>query len=370
VPDYLGLMLSAPATFQEAGSGLRAQASALGEVAGAVTAARGQASQQWKGEAQQAFDRAVQRPLGDLRAVADVLNNAAAVLSQAGGELGDLVAQLRSVSEEAQAAGFLIIPPEGVVMIGPTQEAEAAAAGPGAPAVLAAYESVAASLTGVIESIVAAATALDSAAAAQLQGALAILAPGQVGGTFIPYTGAGWIEPQDASPAAAAAYERIRAQTGDVEKIAANTGIDVDVLRQVKKHFFQTTHDVAVGPNSVRHGYFTPDLLYSKPWDAATAGPLHGRDLESFRAFVAHEYVESRLMEAGVPYLSPDPADWGPTGSRITPRSAHILAPIGSPDPEPFRIWPRLGLTPPGTMASDLSNLDDFVAVALRGAQP
>jgi hypothetical protein len=139
----------------------------------------------------------------------------------------------------------------------------------------------------------------------------------------------------------------------------------------VKKHFFLTTHDVAMGPNDIRRDrYFTPYHTYWQQWDAATAGPLQGRELDSCRRFMAHEYVESRLMESGMPYLSPAPEDWADGTYKVTARSAHILAPFQDPTRDPFYLWPKLGLTPPGPIASDLSNLDDVVAAAQRGPQP
>jgi hypothetical protein len=59
-----------------------------------------------------------------------------------------------------------------VVILGPAQYAEAAGTGPGAPAVIAWYEAVAAELTAMIESGVAMATAADTEAAAQIEAAM------------------------------------------------------------------------------------------------------------------------------------------------------------------------------------------------------
>ena len=54
-----------------------------------------------------------------------------------------------------------------------------------------------------------------------------------------------------------AAYAAIRANTTDVARIAANTGINEDIIAQVKTHLFLTEHDVPIGPNQIVHGYFT-----------------------------------------------------------------------------------------------------------------
>lgn len=103
------------------------------------------------------------------------------------------------------------------------------------------------------------------------------------------FTGAGHIEP--ASRAAEDAYAAIRADTGDVSSIARNTGIDEDVVAQVKKHLFMTEHDVPVGPGQLRTGYFTADERIAELWNQAGRGPLNPDDLNELRSLMSHEYV-------------------------------------------------------------------------------
>jgi hypothetical protein len=180
------------------------------------------------------------------------------------------------------------------------------------------------------------------------------------------WSGAGHIE--ESTPEAEAAYAAIRANTGDVAKIADNTGFDQDLIAQVKDHLFLTEHDVPVGPNQVAHGYFTADEDLASLWNKAEEGPLNPSEKERLRSLVAHEYVESRLMNAGMPYRSADPAGWKDGTLTFDPShfGAHEVAPLSSDGS--LRLWPKLGLTPPDTpIAPDLSNLDDVVEAALRG---
>jgi hypothetical protein len=88
---------------------------------------------------------------------------------------------------------------------------------------------------------------------------------------------------------------------------------------------------VAVGPDDVRHGYFTPDAAYGDLWERVASGAeLTDENRAQFWSLLAHEYVESKLMEAGLPYLSPDPGAWDademPDVRSLYP-SAHNMAP-------------------------------------------
>jgi hypothetical protein len=180
------------------------------------------------------------------------------------------------------------------------------------------------------------------------------------------FTGAGHIE--QSSRAAEDAYAAIRADTGDVSSIATNTGIDEDVVAQVKKHLFMTEHDVPVGPGQVRSGYFTADERIAELWNKAGRGPLEPEDLNELRPLMSHEYVESRLMESGMPYRSADPESWEDGEVIFNPQhfGAHEAAPTASA--AAMRHWRALGLTPPDEpIAPDLSNIDNVVDAAKRG---
>lgn len=180
------------------------------------------------------------------------------------------------------------------------------------------------------------------------------------------WTGAGHVA--SSSPEAEAAYAAIRANTGDVSAIADNTGIDESVIGQVKNHLFMTEHDVPIGPNEIGHGYFTADEDIAGLWNKAEAGTLTPAEEGQFRSLMSHEYVESRLMESGMPYRSADPAVWDDGTLMFDPQhfGAHEVAPLSSNGS--LRLWPKLGLTPPdGPIAPDLSNIDTVVDAARKG---
>jgi hypothetical protein len=173
---------------------------------------------------------------------------------------------------------------------------------------------------------------------------------------------------QSSSQAAQDAYAAIRASTGDVSSIARNTGIDEDVVGQVKSHLFMSEHDIPVGPNQIERGNFTPDEHLADLWVKAGHGTLSDKESAEFRSLVSHEYVESRLMESGMPYRSADPASWDGRYIIFNPShfGAHEVAPTSSAGS--MRHWKALGLTPPDEpIAPDLSNIDRVVDAARRG---
>ncbi len=168
------------------------------------------------------------------------------------------------------------------------------------------------------------------------------------------WTGAGHIEPS--SPEDEAAYTAIRENTSDVPKIAENTGIGQDIIAQVKNHLFMTEHDVTVGPNQVAHGYFTADEEIASLWRKAAEGSLDAAEQNEFRSLMSHEYVESRLIESGMPYRSADPEAWDGMDQVFNPShfGAHDVAPLAHNGS--LSQWPTLGLTPPeAPIAPDLS---------------
>ncbi|MDX3818468.1 hypothetical protein PV691_24980, partial [Streptomyces sp. AK08-01A] len=182
--------------------------------------------------------------------------------------------------------------------------------------------------------------------------------------------GAGWVErPSDY---AAGVYESLRATPNhiDVPQMSKHTGVDESVLRQVKSHMIRSQHDVIVQPGEWKRGRFTPRDDIADLWDGARKGTLDAGQIKEFKHLMTHEYVESQLMKAGLPYLYDETGLWrkDPDGTfgRNSPKSlsaagAHDLA------PNPARggfgtAWQKLGLRHPKTvLAEDLSNIDSFV---------
>lgn len=132
------------------------------------------------------------------------------------------------------------------------------------------------------------------------------------------------------SERAADAYRRIRDSPQDSPLVAAHTGIDPQVIERMRQNLFVQQHDVSLGPNRVERGYFTPDEDIADLWEGAARGTLDQEQTAAFRSLAAHEYVENRLMEAGLPYRSSHPDAFDADGDRILNPDhpgAHDLAP-------------------------------------------
>lgn len=183
--------------------------------------------------------------------------------------------------------------------------------------------------------------------------------------------GAGWVE--QPSTYAAGVYDSLRATPNhvDVPTMARNTGLNEAVIRQVKTHMIKQMHDVIIRPGEWRRGLFTPRDDLAALWDGARKGTLDTDQIAEFRNLMTHEYVESRLMKGGLPYLHDETGlwRWGDDGEFEGRRSPKSLSAAGAHDlaPNPARggfgtQWQKLGLRHPKTdLAADLSNIDDFV---------
>ncbi|MEV0795484.1 hypothetical protein [Kribbella sp. NPDC050459] len=178
----------------------------------------------------------------------------------------------------------------------------------------------------------------------------------------------------DATPEEMDQYRRIR-EADDVDALADHSGMPRGVIEAAKQHLFQRQHDVAVGPGDIRHGYFTPFALFGDLWEKVASGAeLTDKNRVEFWSLVAHEYVESKLMDAGLPYLSPHSDAWDESQRPLVTSdhpSAHNTAPLSTRSSriDLLILWDsKLGI-PRGDLrvAEDLSNLDDVVRVAKEG---
>ncbi|WP_436528891.1 hypothetical protein [Actinoplanes sp. HUAS TT8] len=173
------------------------------------------------------------------------------------------------------------------------------------------------------------------------------------------------------SERAAEAYRRIRNSPQDTAAVAASTGIDPRIIEGMRQNLFVQQHDVPLGPNQVERGYFTPDETIADLWDGASRGTLSPAKISEFRNLAAHEYVENKLMEAGLPYRSSHPDAFDADGDRIVHRDhpgAHDLAPHQYRPDAPLGHWRLFGLDNSGLrLADDLSNLDEVVDAAMQG---
>jgi hypothetical protein len=170
------------------------------------------------------------------------------------------------------------------------------------------------------------------------------------------------------------AYRRIR-ETDDLDAVADNSGYRREVVEVAKENLFIRQHDVAVGPGEVRHGNFTPLPGVAPLWERVASGAdLSDKQQVQFWSLLAHEYVEAKLMEAGLPYLQAESDAWDDEGLPKVERdypTAHTVAPLSlqSARKDLLRLWKELFGIPRGDLrvAEDLSNLDEVVRVAKEG---
>ncbi len=105
------------------------------------------------------------------------------------------------------------------------------------------------------------------------------------------------------------------------------------MVASVKQHLFHGIHEMLDGQKR----RFIADQVYADWWTAAAKGTLG--DLEDqFRAFLAHEFVESCLMKSGVPFRVVD------NPSSIDELGAHDLAPHVWKLLDPWFMWKKHGL--------------------------
>jgi hypothetical protein len=82
-------------------------------------------------------------------------------------------------------------------------------------------------------------------------------------------------------------YEYIRGTLNDINIIAKNTGIDVDIIKKIKEHIFFRKHILWDGIKK-----FPPDLDMANAWERLVANTFVKSDLELLK----HEFAESILM--------------------------------------------------------------------------
>ncbi|MFK4207430.1 hypothetical protein ACI2L2_05475, partial [Streptomyces sp. NPDC030920] len=182
------------------------------------------------------------------------------------------------------------------------------------------------------------------------------------------------------TPHAGRVYDEIRAtpDSVDIPAISGNTGIDPSVLQRVKTHLFRTEHVVVAEKGVAREGLFTPRDDIGDLWQTAGQRSLEPHEALKLQRLVAHEYMESHLMEAGLPYVFDRPQSWevdmvngvADGHYRAWPDSwadagAHELT--VSERRGGFAQWEGLGLDAPKIeLATDLSNIDEVMEAAFQ----
>ncbi|MFG2842798.1 hypothetical protein ACGF12_06430 [Kitasatospora sp. NPDC048296] len=175
-------------------------------------------------------------------------------------------------------------------------------------------------------------------------------------------------------PEALPKYEQIRAMTDDVPRIAENLEIDENIVAKAKEHLFLTKHKVQFGPGKAVDGeYFSAHSSLATYWLRARNWNVSESTAGIVRGIIAHEYVESLLMKAGLPYRSEDPSAWvddyKPLPGNV---GAHELAPESGSSFDhtldgTLKHWRGLGIEPPDVpIAKNLSNIDLLAQSALE----
>ncbi|OLT25118.1 hypothetical protein BJF83_23440 [Nocardiopsis sp. CNR-923] len=194
-----------------------------------------------------------------------------------------------------------------------------------------------------------------------------------ISGSYIDELGNRFIDvPQ--STEAADIYRRVAESPESTHDVHRNTGYDLGILNQIREHLFQREHVEVPGPpiGEVRDGRFAPVDHVALYWELAESGDINLREnrseAEAFRRLMVHEYVESRLMEAGVPYRAHGSELWDDGVYFPSPEQhgAHDISPHEHLE-DSFRVWRRYGITEPDfEIAADLSNLDDVVDIVMK----
>lgn len=143
--------------------------------------------------------------------------------------------------------------------------------------------------------------------------------------------------------------------------IASNLGIDQSVIQVAKEHMFITEHLVETSTGGFVKGRFDVDLDQANWWTDVSSGNIITNpdgittNADDLRKLIAHEFIESKLMQEGIiysPFTSSSAAKYG----------AHQLS------IHDFRFnfehWASvLGRNVPSfTLNPNLSNIDDVVS--------
>ena len=118
--------------------------------------------------------------------------------------------------------------------------------------------------------------------------------------TTLVQTGARTVIPNDDFDLAEKEYELIRADTGDVDKIAENTGIKPENIQKVKNHIFYEEHlldryrDYGVEPEWSR---FNADPEIANAWNRLSSGDYTPADIQILK----HETAEAWYMRHNGP---------------------------------------------------------------------
>ncbi|HEY3502535.1 MAG TPA: hypothetical protein VGN37_07050 [Actinocatenispora sp.] len=169
MPQYMQLMMSAPAEYSGVATALQSLAAEIRGAGREFGGATQQLQTEWQGQDARSQESRAKKVNNGVDLMSAAIGNAVTALEAGAGQLGAAVTELRSVVESAFDFGTLVLP-NGVAIVGPEQWGQIVAAGPAAGAVEAAYQAIAEAYTGIIEASVVAATGMDEEVSIELRG--------------------------------------------------------------------------------------------------------------------------------------------------------------------------------------------------------
>jgi hypothetical protein len=169
LPAFFQLFASNPGALAQAGTALQSAAQGFTATGQAFRQGMTAALANWQGNTRNRANAVTDRFVTGTSRMASTVRGASTAVEEGGAALQELVLQLRAGISSAQGAGFLVLP-IGQVFPGPPHYAQAAAAGPGAPAVLEMFFAIARMWTMYFQAIVNVATMQDQATARALGG--------------------------------------------------------------------------------------------------------------------------------------------------------------------------------------------------------
>jgi hypothetical protein len=171
VPQFIQLILSNPAAFDEAGASMQTGAQGFRTTSRSIRAATTGAFATWTGKSAKRAKKVNDRFTAGVSGMGNWVKQAGTAATEGGTAMMETVTVLREGVQMAQALGFLVFP-TGQVLVGPTQYAQAAAAGPAFGAVMEMYQGFARMYQAYFEGCVRIVTVQDQLTARAIQTAM------------------------------------------------------------------------------------------------------------------------------------------------------------------------------------------------------
>lgn len=173
MPTFQQALDADPSKFMTYGATLIQSAGSVTSLAAKYGQQVGSLGTSWQGDDYNGLMRWAGQVASFTAQVDAVLLTAAATLESLGATMMVNVQTLKATKQAAEAAGYKVLPSP-FVILGPSQWSQVSSAGPGAPAVLAAYQAGAVAFTTALIGQFAAIIAQDVAANTAIRAAIAL----------------------------------------------------------------------------------------------------------------------------------------------------------------------------------------------------